>query len=593
MIAVSAYSLEGLAPRDAARHLFWQGYRVSDIGRALDIHISTVTGWKNRDNWEGAPSVQRVEEVTSHRLCMLIAKPEKSAKDLEEIEMLNRVQLRNARILKFQQGGNEADLNPKIRNRNKGKKKKPRKNVVPQEAVEKLRERLMDEMFEYQKVWWRERHSLEHRIRNILKSRQIGATYYFSLEAALIAAEEGRNQLFLSASKAQAHIFKSYITKFFADVGVDVTGDPLILDNGAELHFLSTNSNTAQGRHGDLYIDEYFWIPGFENLNKLAGGMASHKKWRKTFFSTPSALNHPAYPFWTGERINRGKKKSDHISIDVSHAALRDGLLCADRQWKHIVTVEDAQAQGCDLFDIEELRFENSEEEFKNLYMCQFVDDAMSVFKLSVLQKLMVDSWVEWKDWQPPPNPRPFGNKPVWLGYDPSRTRDDASLMVVAPPDEKGGKFRILEKHSFNDMPVDKQAQQIKLACEVYHVTHIGIDTSGMGIAVYDLVKNFFPGVMKIHYSVETKNQLVMKLLDVVNNGRLEFDSGWKDLVLSLMSIQRSSTPSGKQISYHASRTSETGHADQAFALMHALINEPLTLPYSEGTTGEDIMELF
>ncbi|MBF3543502.1 hypothetical protein ISG10_38300, partial [Burkholderia pseudomallei] len=34
------------------------------------------------------------------------------------------------------------------------------------------------------------------------------------------------------------------------------------------------------------------------------------------------------------------------------------GMLCEDAQWRQIVTVLDAMAGGCDLFDIDELRRE-------------------------------------------------------------------------------------------------------------------------------------------------------------------------------------------------------------------------------------------
>jgi uncharacterized protein YjcR len=78
-------------------------------------------------------------------------------------------------------------------------------------------------MFEYQKHWWRA--GVENRIRNLLKSRQIGATYYFAREALIDALTTGRNQIFLSASKAQAHVFKQYIIEFAREVDVDLKGD--------------------------------------------------------------------------------------------------------------------------------------------------------------------------------------------------------------------------------------------------------------------------------------------------------------------------------------------------------------------------------
>ncbi|HAI1440814.1 TPA: hypothetical protein HIT88_005174, partial [Escherichia coli] len=67
---------------------------------------------------------------------------------------------------------------------------------------------------------------LEHRIRDILKSRQIGATFYFSREALLRALKTGHNQIFLSASKTQAYVFREYIIAFARLVDVDLTGDP-------------------------------------------------------------------------------------------------------------------------------------------------------------------------------------------------------------------------------------------------------------------------------------------------------------------------------------------------------------------------------
>lgn len=34
----------------------------------------------------------------------------------------------------------------------------------------------------------------------------------------------------------------------------------MVLPNGATLYFLGTNARTAQSYHGNLYLDEYFWI---------------------------------------------------------------------------------------------------------------------------------------------------------------------------------------------------------------------------------------------------------------------------------------------------------------------------------------------
>ncbi len=44
----------------------------------------------------------------------------------------------------------------------------------------------------------------------------------------------------------------------------------MVLPNGATLYFLGTNARTAQSYHGNLYLDEYFWIPKFQELRKVA-----------------------------------------------------------------------------------------------------------------------------------------------------------------------------------------------------------------------------------------------------------------------------------------------------------------------------------
>ncbi|MGG7233860.1 terminase large subunit domain-containing protein, partial [Escherichia coli] len=94
------------------------------------------------------------------------------------------------------------------------------------------------------------------------------------------------------------------------------------------------------------------------------------------------------------------------------------GLLCADGQYRQIVTVEDAVRGGCNLFDLDQLRMEYSPDEYQNLLMCEFVDDLASVFPLSELQACMVDSWEVWTDFHALAL-RPFGWREVWIGYDP------------------------------------------------------------------------------------------------------------------------------------------------------------------------------
>ncbi|HCB0387853.1 TPA: terminase ATPase subunit family protein [Klebsiella pneumoniae] len=572
-------------PRRQAALLYWQGFSVPQIAEMLQTKRPTVQSWKQRDQWDETAPLNRVESTLEARLIQLYAKPNLTPHDFKVADFLARQMERFARINRYGQTGNEVDLNPNVANRNKGDRKKPTKNFFSDEAIEKLEEIFFAESFEYQLRWHRA--GLEHRIRDILKSRQIGATFYFSREALLHALKTGHNQIFLSASKTQAYVFREYIIQFARRVDVDLTGDPIVIgNNGAKLIFLGTNSNTAQSHNGDLYVDEIFWIPNFQKLRKVSSGMASQSHLRSTYFSTPSTLAHGAYPFWSGELFNRGRASaSERVDIDISHDALAAGVACPDGQWRQIVTIDDALAGGCTLFNLEQLKRENSVDDFRNLFMCEFVDDKASVFPFEDLQRCMVDSLEEWEDFAPFAD-NPFGSRPVWVGYDPSHSGDSAGCVVLAPPVVAGGKFRILERHQWKGMDFATQAESIRQLTEKYNVEYIGIDATGLGIGVFQLVRSFYPAARDIRYTPEMKTAMVLKAKDVIRRGCLEYDVSATDITTSFMAIRKTMTSSGRSATYEASRTEEASHADVAWATMHALLNEPLTAGSGQATSS-------
>lgn len=582
-----------LDERRAAKYLYFCQWRLTDIARLLGQPEGTIASWKSRDEWDKADFLERMASVTEARYVALTMKAAKTGLDFKEIDLLARQAERFARIRRYQQAdGHEGDLNPKVANRNAGPKKKPEKNRITADQVEILKAALLKQLFGYQEIWWSKR---DLRNRMILKSRQIGATYYFALEALLVALETGKNQIFLSASKAQAHVFKGYIRAFvMKEIGVELSGDPIVIDRGEDeegkileqptLYFLGTNARTAQGYHGDFYFDEFFWVFGFDTLKKVASGMAMQKRYRKTYFSTPSSITHEAYKFWTGAEWNKKrKKKEDRREFDVSWAALNvAGQMCPDRIWRHMVTIEDAERLGCDLFDLDELRDEYSVPEFENLLMCGFVDDSLSVFPIAMLAPCMVDPEDDWPDVDKARillgMGKPYAGE-VWLSYDPNgdgENADAAGLIVLAPPTEPGGVFRVLERRQFKGSRFDVQAEVIRRYTKRYKVTKIDIDKTGIGDAVFQLVQTFFQTVTGHQYDAFLKTQMVYKALDVIMKRRLEFDREFKDLAGALMSIRRTMTASGRKVTYEASRTKDSGHADLAWALLQALFNEPI-----------------
>ena len=578
-----------LSPEKNARLLYWRGFTCAEIARLMGIPDTTVRSWKTREGWDRATTARRIGEQIDVRLAVLVAKDDKSEKDYNEMDKLAKILERTARIERYEDGGNEADLNPKVRNRNEAKRRKAKERgdsgKIDDEMLTELKREFHKRIYPHQKAWYE--HSKKYEMRQYVKSRQIGATFYFALEALLTALDTGKNQIFLSASKSQAHIFRSNIVAFVDEVlGIQLKGEHIKLAPRTTLYFLGTNSNTAQSYSGDLYIDEYFWIPQFKKLKHVAAGMTVHDDRRITYFSTPSTVTHEAYPLWTGVEFNKGRPKSEHIDLDVSHKALKDGRLCEDGYFRQVITIEDAINSGFDRVTMEKLRIKFPPGQFENLLMCQFVNDTDSIFKMAELQRCMVDAWTLWKDYTPLAA-RPLDDAPVWIGYDPSRSQDDASLVVIAPPRVEGGIFRIVDKQSFNGLDFDGQAQKIREFCSIYNVTNIAIDATGIGQAVYDLVRQFYPRAKKIIYTVEAKNEMVLKAKQLIHHGRLQWDAGWTDIAHAFLTIHQAQTGSGRQVTYKASRTATTGHADLAWATMHALINDPLGNIDEAGFSGK------
>ncbi|MCG9631673.1 terminase family protein [Vibrio sp. Isolate30] len=572
--------------KEAAKKLYLRGVPPKEIAAQLNLNSDRIIyTWAEKFGWALLLNELSVEEMINRRLAVLIDKDEKTDQQLKEMDKLidHHVKLlkanadAKAKAERMLSQGSSKSNGSEPSNQSRGGSGNSKKKGKGKNNIEHLCESDFvdwhESLFEYQHVM---RNNIKQRIRNILKSRQIGATYYFSGEALEDAILTGDNQIFLSASRAQAEVFRSYIIaigKEFLDI--ELTGNPIILSNGAELRFLSTNSKTAQSYHGHVYVDEYFWIPKFDELNKLASAMATHKKWRKTYFSTPSSKMHQAYPFWTGDQWRKGKESRAKIEFPTFEEYRDGGRLCDDKQWRYVVTIEDAANGGCDLFDIDELREEYSQDDFNNLFMCVFVDGSLSVFKFSDLEKGMVDT-AHWQDFKPN-NKQPFARREVWLGYDPSRTRDNACLVVVAPPAVAGEKFRVLEKHYWKGLNFQYHVSEIEKVFQRYKVTYIGVDTTGIGGGVWDLISKKYPReAHAIHYSNEQKNRLVMKMIDVVEANRLQFDAEHKDIAMAFMAIKRVPTASGNAMTFKAERSQTTGHADAFWAISHAVANEPL-----------------
>ncbi|EAO0747758.1 terminase family protein [Salmonella enterica] len=586
-----AYSQETI---DKARSLYLQRNTPREIRDRLKLSsVRVVYYWATKFEWYTALERDGVEEVIAERVALLARRDHKTPEEADEFDRLigHHVKLMGMRYKHLEamagvsartvSASEDDDAESFIASesgrggngKKGGKRKRPPKTNDVSELTADSFQPIVDKLYGFQKTL---RANKYRRRRNLLKARQIGATWYFAFEAFEDAVLTGDTQIFLSASKRQALVFRTYIAKIAMEYfGIPIKGDPIRLSNLAEIFFLATNSNTAQSNSGHLYIDEYMWIPRFSTLNTVASAMTTRTKWRMTWFSTPSAKTHEGYLLWSGENWRKGNAARKDVDFPSFEEYRDGGRECPDGVWRYVVTIEDAVAGGIDDIDIDELRETYSKADFDMLYMCVFVDDKDSVFSFSQLLKCGVNIST-WEDFHPGEE-HPFGNREVWGGFDPARTGDTATFVVIGVPMVAVERYRVLEVFRWKGLSLVWMAEQIHTIKSRYNMTYIGIDVTGMGIGVFEMVQGFARREAKaIHYSVESKNRLVMKMLDVVDTDRIEWNEDQKEIATAFLQVKKTTTASGNAMTFVADRSNENGHADVFFAIAHAMDNEPL-----------------
>lgn len=581
-----------------ARELYFLDYRVEDIRAQLNINnIGVIYYWIDKYEWNKDKPPMAALAATTKRFNALLDVDDKTGSQLQEVEILASILLKfrdqeiqsAERAAKATNKAQYLDNEGIAKNSREAKRnnKKHKKNDVSNINEADFKKFIEANLYEHQLIsYYASKQPETARNRFILKPRQAGGSFGVAAEAFERAVLKGHNQIFISATKAQAEVFKSYIAviamKFFE---VEISGNPSRLTKDgvpwAELHYISPNSN-AQSRAGDVVFDEVFWTPNWKKMEQLAKPMATQAQYGRTYISTPSTVSHEAYGYWNGDWFNDNRKKSERVEIDVDDLSLlKKGRLDPDGFWRFAYTVHDAVEWGFDLVDIEQLRLETDPAMFPCIFECQFIDDRSSVFKLKEILACAVDagSWLGFdKD-----SARPFGDNPVSGGYDPAGVGDNSSFVLLSKPLNSADKFRQLVSVNWRGMPVTQQVENIKDYMDRYRLENLFIDATGPGIFVGDYVEDFFPTLQKIQYSPEEKGRMVQKAQSVISSKRFEYDQNNKDLPLAFMTVQQTVTGTG-QITYISTRSKRVGHGDEAWATMQAMMCEPLNISKTRKT---------
>ncbi len=113
----------------------------------------------------------------------------------------------------------------------------------------------------------------------------------------------------------------------------------------------------------------------------------------------------------------------------------------------------------------------------------------------------------------------------MWAGYDPARSGDTSTFVIIAPPIVAGAKISRAARIPLAGNELEMAGGTIKKLFGQYNMTYIGIDITGLGSGVFEDVQHFaMRQAVAIRYGVETKNRLVMKMIDVIEDNRVEWD---------------------------------------------------------------------
>lgn len=573
-----------------AEEMFYSNHSVNNISNELGVTIQSVYRWIEKFNWVKLKSPEHILTSTSRRYNALIDKEDKNNGDYREMEVLASI------VIKFETAllGNKNKKHTIEISKNgreaKNKTQKQKKNDLTDITQEDW-DRVFADLYHHQLVPIAAGQDPEtYRNRQILKSRQVGGTYGFAAEAGYTAWKKGHNQIFVSQTRAQAEMFRTYLDLIFSNYfDVRISGSPsrLIKDGEpwCELFYLSPNSN-AVSRAGDVYFDEYFYTKDFIKMESAAAAMATQTQYKKTYFSNPSTTTHSAYEKWSGEWFNKNRPESEQVKIDIDDMdALSKGRKDPDGFWRFAYTAEKCiewgiidKETGEPRLNLEQLRMEVDPAIFPTLYECKFIDETdANAFKLKEILACAVDpdSWENYnKDLF-----RPYGHLACTSGYDPGGIADAAAFVVLSRPKDKADKFRLFINETWKDKDpsTPNQVATIKDYLDKFDVEYMGFDATGPGLFVIDYIEEIFPNVTRISYSPEEKGRLVQKGKSVIKARRFEYDAADKDLALSFMTIQQFMTDSG-QISYRSPRTSKTSHGDSAWAILQAFQCEPMNI---------------
>jgi len=377
------------------------------------------------------------------------------------------------------------------------------------------------------------------RWRIVNKSRQIGYSYTIALDAICGVLIRERNQLIVSASKANAEIILDYIREHLDNLGLIAEEDKegYIELGDKYIRVCSTNWRTARGFNGDVYFDEFAFIVRDKEIWRAMVPSVTAVKGRVSVVSTPKSRIDKFWQIWD----NKSNKWS-----------------------KHCVTIHQAVKEGFPV-NIEELRELFDPEEFAQAYECIPLDTAESYIPYNIIEPCIYDPGSE--SYLALLNNREEykGRRAFVYGVDIGRSRDETAIVEAFKED---GIVWITGIKSWKKVSFREQKERLERMLEQEETQLMAIDKGGIGMNLHeDLAYKYPSKVRGVQFAPAVKERMAKKVRIMMEEKKMRIPND-PMLISHILSIKRVANRTNN-FSYEAE--SDEHHGDQFWAMALAL----------------------
>jgi phage FluMu gp28-like protein len=387
----------------------------------------------------------------------------------------------------------------------------------------------------------------QERFRLIVKARQIGVSSLMAWEALACAIlYPSITILFVSSSERQASELLEYVKRAFFNAGLGVklieeSKTAMRFANNSRIISLPQSPNTVMGFTAQrLYIDEFAFYEQDKKMIEAIIPSISHGGY-VTIFSRPAGKSGEFY------RLFRDAQQGLNPFI----VFILPYYECPLEEYQKMV---------------ERVKSTMDEMSFKQTYMCEFVDEAVSFFPYELIIPCINDKIAQ----------KATHLMNLKFGIDFGKKVNSTVVIIV---EEKDGRYIVREIKEFLNVPYSEQLNYISERINELRPRAVNIDASGVGIRLHEELREKHGSII-VPYTLTPamKEELIQNLRIMMEDKKLEIPRN-ETLISQLHSLER--TEKSGLTSY---RHEPGKHDDYVWALALAVHEyAPTPIAYAVG----------